>query len=264
MNKKIGFIVFLFLVFGCQNQEIKDNQKVNTTNVTKENSSQIDQQPNQQVKVTNEEEGKCSASNPPRVESGKFGETLNKCGQKTEFSAKEFKEEKLILFIEDFWDQEKEKHFYTLKTISTTAPFKETVLIDKNSPISDFNNGKQKADFYVWSSYADGPGMSGYIFIYNPKKLDYLYHKKTVTGNFDADVIFDIGSSVSSGEINEKMKMEFLNCRLDQLSGLDLQENNENIIDKYIETFPSKLPCFNDNNEIIAYFDFTKNEFIKE
>lgn len=140
----------------------------------------------------------CTKENPPKIYTYvKMSKGLDLCGEKTKFAAYEFKDEKVILFV-DFSFGNYENKTHTLRLISTESPFEEIILgsfIGSNGIMTGLGAGGYYIDdfFVLWTS-ADGPGDLKNIFIFNPKTKEYIIAERS---SWNAKQKLSVSSSIS-------------------------------------------------------------------
>ncbi len=222
----------------------------------------------------------CSEKNPPQVTSNKTSSVLDFCGNKTEFSAREFKDEGFILFVETSI-REDGNEIRTLRTISISPPFNEIVLGNLLDIELFLDHGNYVDDVFFQFSYADGPSSIEQIFIFKPNTKDYIIAKtrsnnfgdirKLVAGSVsktgyfaeyhtwpavsvysdvkDDDIQLTINETTfSKKEISEGKGDEYLkifSCHfLDFFQIEEKSEQYQQRLEEYLKYFPLKVPCY--------------------
>lgn len=222
----------------------------------------------------------CSEKNPPQITSNKTSGVLDFCGNKTEFSAREFKDEGFILFVETSIGEDGNE-IRTLRTISIRPPFNEMVLGNLFDVELFLGRGNYVDDIFLKSLYADGPGSMEQIFIFKPSTKDYViartksifgYQRILVAGSVsktgyfaeydrwlvpvdlyhdkkDDDIQLTINETTfTKKEITEGKGDEYLkifSCHF--LGFFRIEEESEQYqqrLEEYLKYFPSKVPCY--------------------
>ncbi len=221
----------------------------------------------------------CNAENMPRVESGKFGNILNLCGELTQFPAYDFDKEGFVLYEWSKWNEAEEKHEYMIKTIDKKPPFVEKDIVASSIPPGPaIHQG-----LYYWGAFGSGPGEARVVLIFKPETKEFV--------SADIFTIDDqIGASFNGSSASQELIVEnedylamipegMPRCMLlpfdilpESLSGRDENYQQEDRLALYKSHFPDNVPCVDGDGINIetgevgpatGFFDLRAGKFVK-
>lgn len=191
-----------------------------------------------------------------------------------------------VVSIADLEDDSSIVYFTKNKTLNyakLACPFQEQRIADlKNFDIDKFdfyyffNNSSlvKVKNYYIFGYFANGPGDLKDVFIFHPQSMDYILALQRTEPNFDRGINRNtvlITSSKSKKpyyyEGNDYENGSIYDYFLDNNDKNKFSKETEEIINKYLNYFPNKIPVFynyGDGSYKDGYFDLNNNKFIKK
>lgn len=259
------FLVTILVTLGCNNQQPVESPKVNP-------GVEVQNETKSVPTVANQKESLCNRENPPSVKEAKFGKVLNFCGKETAYRAYEFKDQNFILFDEDIWNESKQRHNYSIKIISTIAPFEEkTLMAGLDLYLEQDPASIGKNDSYVWYNYADAPGSFFSFFVFQPKTQDFAYVRQACNSNFECDKSMELASSKSSKTLSlieskaSEEEKKLLSCSFQQDKLLGSKDSDIKLLTSYVSNIPNKIDCYDNKYPTankIGYIDLSTLKFV--
>ncbi|MBD3360287.1 hypothetical protein GF366_00630 [Candidatus Peregrinibacteria bacterium] len=159
------------LFVGCKNSEEDIDKNLN---------SNLNTSVTQNENINDEGNRICSDDNKPSLIQQKGYQSLNKCGEETDYIAYKIEEANQIVFVTFSWAEPTES--YSIKTIQTTSPYTETTLATLKNALNSFffNNCQYSDDLFYCTQFGDGPGHGAFVFTLNPETNDFIFVENRV------------------------------------------------------------------------------------